>query len=64
VWKLFPQLQVTVISLYSGWIPSFMAAVTWGRLKEKGAQCSDANPPPQEKTGSKADLSARRAGSG
>jgi hypothetical protein len=46
---VLPQLQVTVISLYSGWIASFMAALFFGRLKEKGAQFSDANRPRQEK---------------
>jgi hypothetical protein len=35
--NVFPQLQVTVIALYSGWIPLFMAAVLGSRRK-KGAK--------------------------
>ena len=31
--KVFPQLQVTVIDLYSGWIPLFMTAVDWRARK-------------------------------
>jgi hypothetical protein len=35
--KVFPQLQVTVIFLYSGWIPLFMAAVL-ETSSEKGGE--------------------------
>jgi hypothetical protein len=35
---VFPQLQVTVIALYSGWIPLFMAAVLGKWVGKKGAK--------------------------
>jgi hypothetical protein len=36
--KVFPQLQVTLIVLYSGWIPLFMTAVLWLAIGKKGAK--------------------------
>jgi hypothetical protein len=36
--NVFPQLQVTVIALYSGWIPLFMAAVLGNVVGKKGAK--------------------------
>jgi hypothetical protein len=36
--NVFPQLQVTVMALYSGWIPLFMAAVLGEVVWKKGAK--------------------------
>jgi hypothetical protein len=36
--NVFPQLQVTVMTLYSGWIPLFMAAVLGVDRREKGRE--------------------------
>jgi hypothetical protein len=43
VWNVLPQLHSTVISLYSGWMPAFMAisgALAGTPLVKWGAKCS------------------------